>query len=297
MQENKSNIIVYNDGELELNVSVENETIWLTQKQLGELFNVESHNITYHIKNIYKQKELMQNPTTRKIRVVQKEGKREIERDIDHYNLDMIISIGYRVNSITATKFRQWATSVLKNYIQNGYVINGDKITNQRFKELENEVINLKLKVENISNSLEDKTLKPKQGIFYDGQIFDAYVFINDLLKLATNEIILIDNYIDETVFTLFSKYPNIKIKIYTANITKQLKLDFEKYKKQYQNIELNEFKNSHDRFLIIDKKEVYHIGASLKDLGKKWFAFSKLEIENLKILESIELVGSWVWV
>jgi hypothetical protein len=284
MQENKSNIIVYNDGELELNVSVENETIWLTQKQLGELFNVESHNITYHIKNIYKQKELMQNPTTRKIRVVQKEGKREIERDIDHYNLDMIISIGYRVNSITATKFRQWATSVLKNYIQNGYVINGDKITNQRFKELENEVINLKLKVENISNSLEDKTLKPKQGIFYDGQIFDAYVFINDLLKLATNEIILIDNYIDESVFTLFSKYPNIKIKIYTANITKQLKLDFEKYKKQYQNIELNEFKNSHDRFLIIDKKEVYHIGASLKDLGKKWFAFSKLEIENLKI-------------
>jgi hypothetical protein len=284
MQENKSNIIVYNDGELELNVSVENETIWLTQKQLGELFNVESHNITYHIKNIYKQKELMQNPTTRKIRVVQKEGKREIERDIDHYNLDMIISIGYRVNSITATKFRQWATSVLKNYIQNGYVINGDKITNQRFKELENEVINLKLKVENISNSLEDKTLKPKQGIFYDGQIFDAYVFINDLLKLATNEIILIDNYIDETVFTLFSKYPNIKIKIYTANITKQLKLDFEKYKKQYQNIELNEFKNSHDRFLIIDKKEVYHLGASLKDLAKKWFAFSKLEIENLKI-------------
>jgi hypothetical protein len=286
MQENISNIIVYNDGELELKVSVENETIWLTQKQLGELFNVESHNITYHIKNIYKQKELMQNPTTRKIRVVQKEGKREIERDIDHYNLDMIISIGYRVNSITATKFRQWATSILKSYIQNGYVINGDKITNQRFKELENDVTLLKSKIENISNSLEDKTLKPKQGIFYDGQVFDAYIFVNDLLKLATNEIILIDNYIDETVFTIFSKYPNIKIKIYTANLTKQLKLDFEKYSKQYKNIELQEFKNSHDRFLIIDKKEVYHIGASLKDLGKKWFAFSKLDIKNLKILE-----------
>ena len=170
MQENISNIIVYNDGELELKVSVEQESVWLTQKQLGELFNVESHNITYHIKNIYKQKELLQNPTTRKIRVVQKEGKREIERDIDHYNLDMIISIGYRVNSITATKFRQWATSILKNYIQNGYVINADKITNQRFKELENDVTLLKSKVENISNSLEDKTLKPKQGIFYDGQ-------------------------------------------------------------------------------------------------------------------------------
>ena len=274
---------------MELKVSVENETIWLTQKQLGELFNIEIHTINYHIKNIFKQKELIQNPTTRKIRIVQKEGNREVERDVEHYNLDMIISIGYRVNSITATKFRQWATSVLKNYIQNGYVINGEKITNQRFKELENDVINLKSKVENISNSLEDKTLKPKQGIFYDGQIFDTYVFVNDLLKLARNEIILIDNYIDETVFTLFSKYPNIKIKIYTSNITKQLKLDFEKYQTQYQNIELNEFKNSHDRFLIIDKKEIYHIGASLKDLGKKWFAFSKFEMQSLEILERVK--------
>ena len=289
MEKNISNIIVYNDGELELKVSVENETILLTQKQLGELFNVESHNITYHIKNIYKQKELMQNLTTQKIRVVQKEGKREIERDIDHYNLDMIISIGYRVNSIKATKFRQWATSVLKNYIQNGYIINSDKITNDRFKELENDVILLKSKVENISNLLEDKTLKPKQGIFYDGQIFDAYVFINDLFKIAVDEIILIDNYIDVTVFTLFSKYPNIKINIYTKIISKQLKLDFEKYKTQYRNIELTEFKNSHDRFLILDKKEIYHIGASLKDLGKKWFAFSKFEIENLKILEKLK--------
>ena len=115
MQENKSNIIVYNDGELELKVSLESETVWLTQKQIAELFNVESHNITYHIQNIYKQKELDKNPTTQKIRVVQKEGKREVERDVDHYNLDMIISIGYRVNSITATKFRQWATSILKS--------------------------------------------------------------------------------------------------------------------------------------------------------------------------------------
>ena len=200
----------------------------------------------------------------------------------------MIISIGYRVNSITATKFRQWATSILKNYIQNGFIINSDKITNDRFVSLENEVKFLKSKVENISNSLENKSLKPKQGIFYDGEIFDAYVFVNDLLKLATIEITLIDNYIDETVFTLFSKYPNIKIKIYTQNISKQLKLDFEKYQKQYQNIELFEFKNSHDRFLIIDKKELYHLGASLKDLGKKWFAFSKFEIENLKILEKL---------
>ena len=289
MQKNNSNIIVYNDGELELKVSFENETIWLTQKQIAELFNVENHTINYHIKNIYKQKELIENPTTRKIRIVQKEGKRVIERDIDHYNLDMIISIGYRVNSVIATKFRQWATSILKNYIQNGFVINSDKITNDRFVSLENEVTILKSQVKNISNSLEDKSFTKKQGIFYDGEIFDAYVFINDLIKTALNEIILIDNYIDETVFTLFSKYPNIRIKIYTQNISKQLKLDFEKYSKQYKNIELQEFKSSHDRFLIIDKKETYHLGASLKDLGKKWFAFSKFEIENLKILEKLE--------
>ena len=186
-------------------------------------------------------------------------------------------------------RFRQWATSVLKNYIQNGFIINSDKITNDRFVSLENEVKFLKSKVENISNSLEDKTLKAKQGIFYDGQIFDAYVFVNDLIKTAISEIILIDNYIDETVFTIFSKYPNIRTKIYTQNISKQLKLDFEKYQKQYKNIELFEFKNSHDRFLIIDKKDIYHLGASLKDLGKKWFAFSKFEIENLKILEKLE--------
>ena len=168
-------------------------------------------------------------------------------------------------------------------------MINGEKITNERFLSLENEVINLKSKVENISNSLEDKTLKPKQGIFYNGQVFDAYVFVNDLLKSAVEEVILIDNYIDESVFTLFSKYSNIKIQIYTANITKQLKLDFEKYQTQYQNIELKEFKNSHDRFLIIDKKELFHMGASLKDLGKKWFAFSKFEMQNLKILERLK--------
>ena len=159
----------------------------------------------------------------------------------------------------------------------------------ERFERVEQRLTIHDKNFDKLFEALEDKSLKAKQGIFYDGEIFDAYVFVNDLLKLATTEIILIDNYIDETVFTIFSKYPNIKIKIFTQNISKQLKLDFEKYQKQYQNIELKEFKNSHDRFLIIDKKDIYHLGASLKDLGKKWFAFSKFEIENLKILEKLE--------
>ncbi|MFA6685835.1 MAG: hypothetical protein WCS26_11335, partial [Arcobacteraceae bacterium] len=144
-------------------------------------------------------------------------------------------------------------------------------------------------KIEQILNALEDKTTKPKQGIFYDGQIYDAYVFVNDLLKNTKSDIVLIDNYIDDTVFTLLSKYQNLNIKIYTQTITKQLHLDYQKYKSQYQNIELVEFKKSHDRFLILDNKEIYHIGASLKDLGKKWFAFSKFEIGSLEILQRLE--------
>ena len=289
MQKNKSNIIVYNDGELELKVSLENETVWLNRNQIAELFGRDVKTIGKHITNVFNDGELEQISTVANFATVQNEGGREILRDIEYYNLDVIISIGYRVKSQKGVRFRQWATSVLKNYIQNGFVINSDKITNDRFVSLENEVKFLKSKVENISNSLEDKTLKAKQGIFYDGQIFDAYVFVNDLLKLATTEIILIDNYIDETVFTIFSKYPNIRIKIYTQNISKQLKLDFEKYSKQYQNIELKEFKNSHDRFLIIDKKNIYHLGASLKDLGKKWFAFSKFEMNTFDVLARLK--------
>ena len=286
MQKNKSNIIVYNDGELELKVSLENETVWLNRNQIAELFGRDVKTIGKHITNVFNDGELNRIAVVANFATTAIDGK---IYNIEYYNLDVIISIGYRVKSQKGVRFRQWATSVLKNYIQNGFVINSDKITNDRFVSLENEVKFLKSKVENISNSLEDKTLKAKQGIFYDGQIFDAYVFVNDLIKTAISEIILIDNYIDETVFTIFSKYPNIKIKIFTQNISKQLKLDFEKYQKQYQNIELFEFKNSHDRFLIIDKKDIYHLGASLKDLGKKWFAFSKFEIENLKILEKLE--------
>lgn len=286
--DNITNIVLYNDGELELKVSVNEETIWLTQKQLSELFRVTKQNISLHINNIFKDKELNTNSTVKFFLIVQKEGNREIQRNIEHYNLDMIISIGYRVNSITATKFRQWATSVLKNYIKNGYVINVDKITNERFVNLENNVNILKSKMNDVKSLIKNNTLETTQGIFYDGQIYDSYSFISDLLRSAKGEIILIDNYIDDTILTLFSKTPNIKITIYTNIISKQLKLDFEKYSKQYNNITLKTFKDSHDRFLILDNKEIYHIGASLKDLGKKWFAFSKINLEISELLEKL---------
>ena len=275
-----SNLVVYNDGELELKVSVDSETIWLTQKQIAEVFGVNIPAISKHIKNIYKDNELNEFSTVSILEIVQKEGNRNIVRNIEHYNLDIVLSVGYRTNSVKAIKFRQWATSVLKNYIQNGYVINGEKITNDRFVSLENDVNILKSQINKINSKIKENSLEFNQNIFFDGQIYDAYSFVNDLLKLAKSEIILIDNYIDDTVFTLFSKYPNINFTIYTSTISKQLKLDFEKYSKQYKNISLKTFKSSHDRFLIIDKKEIYHLGASLKDLGKKWFAFSKMSFD-----------------
>ncbi|HNW66344.1 MAG TPA: RhuM family protein [Aliarcobacter cryaerophilus] len=272
-----SNLVVYNDGELELKVSVDSETIWLTQLQMSQLFDTSTDNVGLHLKNIYLEKELDENSTTEFFSVVRKEGNRLVKRELKHYNLDVIICVGYRVSSLRATKFRQWATSVLKNYIQNGHAINNHKITEQRLFALENDMQFIKSKIKN--NSLEFN-----QNIFFDGQIYDSYSFVNDLIKLAKSEIVLIDNYIDDTVFTLFSKYPNINFTIYTSTISKQLKLDFEKYSKQYKNISLKTFKSSHDRFLIIDKKEIYHLGASLKDLGKKWFAFSKMSLNSLNL-------------
>ncbi|WP_434581480.1 virulence RhuM family protein [Sulfurimonas sp. NW15] len=274
------NIVVYSSGELEIKVSVEEDSIWLTTNDVATLFSVQRPAIVKHINNIYKSDELSEKSTCSILEQVAKDGKK---RKINYYNLDMIISVGYRVNSKEATHFRQWATKVLKEYISNGYAVNREKITQQRLLELEKDVEYLKSKVK-------DDVLEYNQGIFFDGQIFDAYEFIATLIKSAKKEIKLIDNYIDESVLTLFSKNQNIKVTIYTKTISKQLKLDLEKYNSQYNPIEIKKFENSHDRFLIIDEKEIYHIGASLKDLGKKWFAFSKIDSESLSVLERLKL-------
>ena len=288
-EQNNSDIVIYDDGELELNVSVGNETVWLNRNQISELFGRDVKTIGKHIGNVFNDKELEQKSTVAKFATVQIEGEREINREIEYYNLDVIISVGYRVKYQKWVRIRQWATSVLKSYIQHGYVINSDKITNDRFVSLEHEVTLLKSQMQNMKALIKENNIKPNQGIFFEGQIFDAYSFINNLLKNTKNEIVLIDNYIDDSVLTLFSKYPKLKIKIYTHTITKQLRLDYQKYNSQYTNIELKEFKNTHDRFLILDNTKIYHIGASLKDLGKKWFAFSKFDIDTLDILKRLK--------
>jgi len=278
---NVDNLIKYNDGEIELAVSIENETIWLMAEEIASLFGVKRPAIVKHIGNIYKDEELIQTATCSILEQVAKDGKK---RKINYYNLDIVISVGYRVNSKKATKFRQWATSVLKEYISNGYAINTHKITEQRLTNLENDMQFVK---SNIKNS----TLEIKQGIFYEGQIFDAYVFVNDLLKNTKKEVTLIDNYIDESTLVLFSKYPNIKFTIITKAISKQLKLDIEKYNNQYNNLTISNSNKYHDRFLIIDEVKVYHIGASFKDLGKKVFAFSKFEDDALELLAKVDTI------
>jgi phage regulator Rha-like protein len=174
---------------------------------------------------------------------------------------------------------------IIEAFVNMRKFISNNTLIFQRLDSLEQKQFRTDEKINVVLDALENKTKKPDEGIFFDGQIYDAYVFINDLLKDAKSGVILIDNYIDDSVFTLFSKYPNLKITIYTGSISKQLKLDYQKYRAQYQNIELLEFKNAHDRFMIIDNDQMYHIGASLKDLGKKWFAFSKFEMEALEIL------------
>ncbi len=272
------NIVIYNEGELEIKVSVENETIWLSAENIAMLFNVNRPAIVKHIGNIYKDDELSGNLTCSILEQVAKDGKK---RKINFYNLDMIISIGYRVNSKKATKFRQWATSILKNYIQNGYAINEHKINELRLSSLENDVANIK-------SHIKSSSLELKQGIFFNNEIFDAYVFISDLIKSAKESIILIYNYIDESILTLFSKNQNIKIQIFTSTISKQLQLDINKYNQQYSNLEVKITKNFHDRFMILDDNNVYHIGASLKDLGNKIFAFSKISIDCNDILKRL---------
>lgn len=275
-------IIKYNDGEIELSVSVEKDTVWLSQAEISTLFETSTDNIGLHFKNIYKEKELDETSTTEDFSVVRQEGNRKVKRTIKHYSLDAIICVGYRVSSYKATKFRQWATSVLKAYITNGYAVNAQKITEFRLLSLENEVLNIK-------SHINSNTLELKQGIFYDGEFFDAHVFVSDLIKKAKENIILIDNYVDETTLTLFSKNQKIKIEIYTQNISKQLIQDVEKYNKQYSNIELKSIKKVHDRFLILDNNDIYHIGASLKDLGNKTFAFNKMNIDSLEFLKKLK--------
>ena len=279
--ENKDEIIVYQpQSTLRLEVRIQDETVWLTQAQIAELFGTRRQAITKHLQNIFKSGELNESLVSSILELTASDGKNYVTKI---YNLDAIISVGYRVNSRNATLFRQWATQVLRNYLLKGYSIN------QRMDRMEHTLIEQGQMLAEHDKKIDffiKTSLPPVEGVFYDGQLFDAYKFVADLIRTATTSLILIDNYIDDTVLTLFTKrIPGIKVTIYTAQISKQLSLDLQRHNSQYEPIDIRQFNQSHDRFLIIDEKELYHIGASLKDLGKKWFAFSKIQLDIRELL------------
>ena len=283
-------IVLYQpDSSLTLEVRLEDETVWLSQAQIAQLFGTKRPAITKHLSNIFISGELIENAVCSILEHTAIDGKTYRTK---FYNLDAIISVGYRVNSVNATAFRRWATRVIKEYLLRGYVFHQRIESVERLAfTTENRVKETEKRLSEVENKIDFyvKTDQPKkEAIFFDGQIFDAYVFVADLIKSAKRSIILIDNYVDETVLLLLSKRETgIDATIYTAQISAQLRLDLQRHNDQYPPITVNVFTRSHDRFLFIDDT-VYHFGASLKDLGKKWFAFSKMELDANALLQII---------
>jgi hypothetical protein len=286
----KNEIIIYHPDNLteRIEVKMEDETVWLSLSQIATLFNRDKSVISKHLKNIFNEEELIKISVVAFFATTASDGK---TYQVEHYNLDAIISVGYRVNSKRGTQFRQWATQRLKEYLLKGYSINN------RINRLEDHLVDLTKKVDQIDLQISTKLI-PTQGVYMDGQVFDAYELTSRIIRTAKKRIVLIDNYIDEQTFTQLSKkQPDVRVSILTKtaitgenNSSKQVALDLKKANEQYGNFEIIPFSKSHDRFLIIDHREVYHLGASLKDLGKKWFAFTKLHEDSVKeLLREVE--------
>ena len=272
---NQGEIILYQpDDEVRLEVRLENETVWLSIEEMAQLFGRDISVIGKHIRNVFKEGELQKESVWAKFAYTASDGK---TYQVDYYNLDVIISVGYRVKSHRGTQFRQWANKVLKDYLLRGYSVN------QRLEQIDTRIQKHEKQIDYLTDKVEffvRTSLPPVEGIFYDGQIFDAYKFATDLIRSAQKSLLLIDNYVDESVLLMLSKRNDgVKADIYTQTFSRQLQLDLQKHNSQYPPIDIHTYKKCHDRFLIIDGMEVYHIGASLKDLGKKMFAFSKLKI------------------
>mgnify|MGYP000336851039 FL=1 len=273
--EKRGEIILYQpDSEVRLVVRLENETVWLSIEEMSQLFGRDISVIGKHIRNVFKEGELLKEAVWAKFAYTASDGK---TYQVDYYNLDVIISVGYRVKSHRGTQFRQWANKVLKEYLLKGHVIN------YRLEQMDTRLQKHERQIEYLTDKVDffvRTSLPPVEGVFYDGQIFDAYKFATDLIRSAKKSILLIDNYVNESVLLMLSKRnAGVKADIYTQTVSRQLQLDLQKHSSQYPPISIHVYKKCHDRFLIIDGTDVWHIGASLKDLGKKMFAFSRLDI------------------
>jgi hypothetical protein len=281
----RDELVFYRPNEINdpIEVMLDEETVWLTQKQMALLFMQTKQNISLHIVNCFKEKELDPIAVVKESLTTAIDGKKY---STNYYNLDLIISVGYRVKSNQGTQFRIWATRVLKEYLFKGYAINN------RMNRLEDRMEAIDAQVNHLELQL-NTHLIPTQGVFFEGQVFDAYVLVSKIIGSAKKSIVLIDNYVDESVLVHLSKrHEKVSVTLLTKTLNKQLQLDVNKANAQYPPIQVKLFGQSHDRFLIIDQTEIYHLGASLKDLGKKWFAFSKLDQRSVpSMLASISEV------
>lgn len=288
-QPDKENeIILYQpDSTLSLDVRVENETVWLTQAQMTELFQTTRNNITLHIRNIFKEGELEESSVCKESLLTAADGKRYKTK---FYSLDVIISVGYRVKSVRGTQFRIWANKILKEYLLRGYSVNQQLLymesrIDRRLSEHDKRLDELTDKVDFFIRT----SLPPKEGVFFNGQIFDAHEFICRLIKNANKRIILIDNYVDESVLVqLDNRNADVSALIYTGEISRTFRQSINRHNRQYAPIDIRTADKIHERFLIIDNT-LYHIGASIKDLGKKLFAFSQMEISPDVILDNLQ--------
>ncbi|MBO4711875.1 virulence RhuM family protein [bacterium] len=274
MEKCENQIVLFESSDkiVTLDVTIDKETVWLTQLQMAILFDVERSVISKHISNVFREKEADEKSNVHFLHIANS------DKPVKQYSLDIIISVGYRVKSKRGIEFRKWANSVLKEFLLKGYSVN------QRFERLEQRVSRTEEKIEFFVRT----ALPPVEGVFFEGQIYDAYELACKLVKSAVRSIILIDNYIDESVLTLLDKRRSgVSAEIYTHQPNAQLQLDIQRHDRQYMPIPIHVFTHSHDRFLCIDDT-VYHIGASLKDLGKKWFAFSRMEINTESLLEKM---------
>ena len=289
MSASENQIVVYQPNEtVRLDVRLENETVWLTQAQLCELFQRDVSVISRHIKNIFAEGELEKESNLHFLQIANS------DRPVALYSLDVIISVGYRVKSVIGTRFRQWANKVLKEYVLRGYALNDriERLEQKVFKH--DEQINLVLQT----------ALPPIQGVFYDGQLWDARALVLKLVAGAKRSMILIDNWATPGTLDLFAKKRNgVKVTIFTSEHydkkhvphRKISDADVKTFNTQYPKLAVRYNETFHDRFLIIDDKELYLIGASLKDLGHKCFAFTKLDPGEIRrIKKSAFGAGAW---
>ena len=282
-KEKNYELIKFEDGDFSLDVKVSptEDTVWLTQNDIALLLNTTKQNISLHMNNILRDGELEEYSTVKDFLIVQDEGGRKINRNIRHYNLDMILAVGYRVKSSRGNLFRKWANSILKQYLLNGYVINKDRVIAYQSNILKLEASFID--IENRLNNLEDKVFDKQYGLdklFFNGQFYDAYTLIQSIFEKANNEIIIIDNYIDRSILDrLVVKKIDVKVIIYTnINTSKINDIDINTFNKQYNNLKIVNTSKVHDRFITIDKIKLYHLGASIKDLGKKIFSINELD-------------------